>query len=109
MTKAVAAWLVILILTPFTAPFSTCDLASALGQSTHRSRNTSPSELTAATEMPVAPVVTPIARSLRLKLVRLSIDRQPLLSLTPDLAVRRCSPLLHGAGSQTTAPSVLRL
>jgi len=72
-SKFLASWLIVLVLVPFTAPFSTCDLSSLFGNTQGQQTPASPgsSVLTTDAAVPSALFVSSIGRVRLLPLSRI--------------------------------------
>lgn len=109
-SKVCSAWLVILVMLPFTAPFSAFNLADLLPGTTHHDRDASPQLPRAAADHTAvssgAPLPPGFAR-LRLDLTRLRGPHVVTVSFVTELTYEAASLLddRHSA----TRPSVLRI
>jgi hypothetical protein len=72
LTHIAAVWLIALTASPFTAPFSTCDLASLLGHPTPATARHPPSVPLTASANDAAPPILSLAGRGRVKLFGLS-------------------------------------
>jgi hypothetical protein len=92
LTHIAAVWLIALTVSPFTAPFSTCDLASLLGHPTPVTARHAPSVPLSASANDLAPPILSLAGRGRVKLFGLS--RLP--GSSPSIALPQ-SPVEHSA------------
>jgi hypothetical protein len=72
LPKFFASWLVVLILVPFTAPFSTCDLTGFLASAERHHTPLAPRRSTAVTNDAAVPSVPCISTARRVRLLPLS-------------------------------------
>lgn len=72
LPKFVASWLIVLVVVPFTAPFSTCDLAAFFGSGQARHTPFAPPRSTAITKDVAVPSVPGLSTSGRVRLMPLS-------------------------------------
>ena len=109
LTRCCAAWLVVLTISPFTAPFMVCELSAVIGQTIDRDAKPA-NDLeewfvngAAMLDFPVAPAAGELKlASLRL-LGRRSIEMVPA---TP-LAAPPVAPIPIGRGADALGPSPL--
>jgi hypothetical protein len=83
LPKFLASWLVVLVLVPFTAPFSTCDLASLFGNNGGAHSPIAPltsAALTTDAAVPTALFATPAGRVRHLPLSRVSVAESAALA-----------------------------
>lgn len=70
--KFVASWLVVLVIVPFTAPFSTCDLTSVFGRSQEQHTPFAPPTSAAVSHDSTVSGVPCVSRAGRVRLLQLS-------------------------------------
>jgi hypothetical protein len=94
-SKSIAAWLVVLVLLPFTAPFPTCDIADLLGGSANsQDFPLAPLSSSSASMAEAASLVFPLATVAgRLRLVALSwLSSSSFVGASLVVIPRRVSP-----------------
>lgn len=110
LSKIVATWLAVLIIVPFTAPFSTCDLATLVANAHDQRTPVAPrSSVASATDVAVAPVifVSNSGGGRLLPLCRISLAESALPCLTASLMSSIASTA--DTREHTVASAVLRV
>jgi len=109
LPKFFASWLVVLVILPFTAPFSTCDVAILFGKAEQRSSAATPTPQVVTTDAAVpGGVVVSFVRRIRL----LSHSRIPLAAsatLPSSVSVTRSAASADCIREYVALSTILRL
>lgn len=110
LPKFFASWLVVLVIAPFTAPFSTCDLASLFGGAQDQHAPIAPRSAVASATDTAVPTALFVPNAGRVRLC--SLGRVPLAELaTPSAAATVIASAVSAGGvrEHTVLRTILRI
>jgi hypothetical protein len=106
--KLSAGCLLVLILSPFTAPFSTCDLATFAGDSNaHRVPSSQATSIAADTAVSIVPSI--VTRTVRVKLLALSDRHISCIGIDSPSVLKRPARSTDRIVTRSGLTTILRL